>query len=86
MTSDLAGGALVTPPECGDRKESAGFDGERLRRHAVLTTNDIQAAYKELSGRGVEFIEKPQQRLYGIDSSFRDPSGNSIRLTHPTAA
>ena len=45
-----------------------------------LTTDDVQAAYKELTGRGVEFVEKPEERPYGIDSSFRDPSGNNIRL------
>jgi predicted enzyme related to lactoylglutathione lyase len=46
-----------------------------------LTTGDCQAAYEELSGRGVEFTETPEERPYGIDSGFRDPSGNSIRLT-----
>jgi catechol 2,3-dioxygenase-like lactoylglutathione lyase family enzyme len=46
-----------------------------------LTTEDCQASYEELSGRGVEFIEKPEQRPYGIDAAFRDPSGNNIRLT-----
>ena len=46
-----------------------------------LTTEDCQAAYEELSGRGVEFVETPEKRPYGIDASFRDPSGNSIRLT-----
>jgi uncharacterized glyoxalase superfamily protein PhnB len=46
-----------------------------------LTTDDAQAAYEELKGRGVEFVETPEERPYGIDSSFRDPSGNHIRLT-----
>jgi len=46
-----------------------------------LTTDDCQAAYRELSGRGVEFVEKPEQRPYGIDCAFRDPSGNNIRVT-----
>ncbi len=46
-----------------------------------LTTDDCQAAYEELKGRGVEFVEEPEERPYGIDSSFRDPSGNHIRLT-----
>jgi predicted enzyme related to lactoylglutathione lyase len=45
-----------------------------------LTTDDCEASYEELSGRGVEFVEKPEERPYGIDSSFRDPSGNNIRL------
>ncbi len=46
-----------------------------------LTTDDCQASYEELSARGVEFTEPPEQRPYGIDSGFRDPSGNSLRLT-----
>jgi predicted enzyme related to lactoylglutathione lyase len=46
-----------------------------------LTTDDCNASYEELRGRGVEFTEPPEKRPYGIDSGFRDPSGNSIRLT-----
>ena len=46
-----------------------------------LTTEDCHAAYEELKGRGVEFVDAPEERPYGIDSSFRDPSGNHIRLT-----
>jgi catechol 2,3-dioxygenase-like lactoylglutathione lyase family enzyme len=46
-----------------------------------LTTDDVHASYEELKGRGVEFVEEPEERPYGIDSSFRDPSGNNIRLT-----
>ena len=46
-----------------------------------LTTDDCQASYEELKARGVEFTEEPEERPYGIDSGFRDPSGNSLRLT-----
>jgi predicted enzyme related to lactoylglutathione lyase len=46
-----------------------------------LTTDDVHAAYEELRARGVEFAEEPEERPYGIDSAFRDPSGNHIRLT-----
>jgi catechol 2,3-dioxygenase-like lactoylglutathione lyase family enzyme len=46
-----------------------------------LTTEDVAADYEELKGRGVEFTEAPEPRPYGIDSAFRDPSGNSVRLT-----
>jgi predicted enzyme related to lactoylglutathione lyase len=46
-----------------------------------LTTDDVHASYEELKGRGVEFTEPPEERPYGIDSGFRDPSGNSVRLT-----
>jgi predicted enzyme related to lactoylglutathione lyase len=46
-----------------------------------LTTDDCQAAYEDLKGRGVEFVDTPEERPYGIDASFRDPSGNHLRLT-----
>jgi uncharacterized glyoxalase superfamily protein PhnB len=46
-----------------------------------LTTDDCQAAYEELKARGVEFTVEPQEMPYGIDSGFRDPSGNAIRMT-----
>ena len=50
-----------------------------------LTTDDVQADYDELVARGVEFTEAPEERPYGIDSGFRDPSGNSFRLTQVRA-
>jgi uncharacterized glyoxalase superfamily protein PhnB len=55
---------------------SKGFAGT-----VFLETDDCQASYEELKGRGVEFTETPEERPYGIDSGFRDPSGNSLRLT-----
>jgi catechol 2,3-dioxygenase-like lactoylglutathione lyase family enzyme len=55
---------------------SKGFAGT-----IFLATDDAHAAYEELRGRGVEFVDAPEERPYGIDSSFRDPSGNHIRLT-----
>ncbi len=48
-----------------------------------LETDDCRAAYDELRGRGVEFAEAPEERPYGIDAAFRDPSGNNIRLVEP---
>ena len=46
-----------------------------------LTTEDVHADYEQLKSRGVEFSETPEERPYGIDSGFHDPSGNSFRLT-----
>ncbi len=46
-----------------------------------LETDDCQATYEELSGRGIVFNDPPTPQPYGIDTSFRDPSGNNIRLT-----
>jgi catechol 2,3-dioxygenase-like lactoylglutathione lyase family enzyme len=49
-----------------------------------LTTDDVHATFDELKARGVQFVEEPEERPYGIDSSFRDPSGNHIRLMQPS--
>jgi catechol 2,3-dioxygenase-like lactoylglutathione lyase family enzyme len=46
-----------------------------------LVTDDCQASYDELSARGITFNDPPTKQPYGIDTSFRDPSGNNIRLT-----
>jgi catechol 2,3-dioxygenase-like lactoylglutathione lyase family enzyme len=46
-----------------------------------LGTDDVYNDVEELKSRGVQFVEEPEERPYGIDSSFRDPSGNHIRLT-----
>jgi predicted enzyme related to lactoylglutathione lyase len=72
-------GPPVMDADTGDQVRNLmakGFAGT-----IFLTTDDCQAAYEELKGRGVEFVEEPSERPYGIDSAFRDPSGNHIRLT-----
>ena len=46
-----------------------------------LVTDDCQADYEQMRSRGVEFTETPEDRPYGIDAGFRDPSGNNVRLT-----
>jgi predicted enzyme related to lactoylglutathione lyase len=55
--------------------------GKGFASTVFFTTEDVHADYEELKGRGVEFTEEPEERPYGIDSGFRDPSGNSFRLT-----
>ncbi len=55
--------------------------GKGFAGTVFLATDDVHASYESLRARGVEFIDPPTQMLYGIDSSFRDPSGNNFRLT-----
>jgi tRNA-splicing ligase RtcB len=35
---------------------------------------------KELEARGLELAQQPEERFYGIDATFRDPSGNPFRV------
>jgi uncharacterized glyoxalase superfamily protein PhnB len=60
--------------------------GKGFAGTVFLSTDDCQASYDELRSRGVEFTEEPTERPYGIDSGFRDPSGNAFRLTQVTLA
>ena len=72
-------GAPIMDDETHDHVESLvakGFAGT-----VFLATDDCRGTYEELLARGVEFTEPPEERPYGIDSGFRDPSGNSFRLT-----
>jgi predicted enzyme related to lactoylglutathione lyase len=50
----------------------------------AFNTDDCRAAYRELSARGVTFIQEPQERPYGIEAIFRDDSGNWFSLTEPS--
>lgn len=45
-----------------------------------LAVDDCQATYEELSAKGVEFIQKPEQRPYGVEALMRDNSGNWMVL------
>jgi predicted enzyme related to lactoylglutathione lyase len=49
-----------------------------------LTTEDIHAEVEQLKARGLELVDEPQERPYGIDCGFRDPSGNHFRLSQLT--
>ena len=63
------------------RKQVLDLTAKGFAGTVFLTTDDCQASYERLKARGVEFTEEPHQMPYGIDCGFRDPSGNSVRLT-----
>ena len=65
--------------------EIRGLVAKGFAQTLFLTTDDCRASFEELRGRGVEFTEEPTTYPYGVDASFRDPSGNSFRLTQRTA-
>ncbi len=46
----------------------------------VFSTDDCFGAYEELKSKGIEFTRPADNRGYGIDASFRDPSGNEFRM------
>jgi catechol 2,3-dioxygenase-like lactoylglutathione lyase family enzyme len=46
-----------------------------------LEVDDCRKTFDELVAKGVEVIQEPMERFYGIDAAFRDDSGNHLRMT-----
>lgn len=76
----VPGEPMLSPPA---RQEVLDLVAKGLAGTAFLVVDDCRAAHAELAARGVEFTEEPEDRPYGVDAGFRDPSGNSVRLTEP---
>ncbi len=48
-----------------------------------LHVDDCRATHAELVAKGVEFIQEPADRPYGVEALMRDNSGNWIVLVEP---
>ncbi len=75
--------AVPGPPVMDEdtRKQVLDLTAKGFAGTVFLISDDVRAEYETLSARGVEFTEPPTEMPYGIDSGFRDPSGNSVRVT-----
>lgn len=83
--------AIPGPPvvDAATSEEIRSLMAKGWSGNVLLQTDDAHASYEELTARGIEFSEPPEERPYGIDCAFRDPSGNQFRLTQvrePVAA
>lgn len=76
-----------TTPTAGP--ETAGMLRELTERGGsswmILSTDDCRATHRQLAERGVEIVEEPTERPYGVDMAIRDPFGNQIRVTQRNA-
>ncbi len=50
-----------------------------------LRTSDCHATYDALKSKGVEFMQPPADRPYGVEAVMRDNSGNWLVLVEPSA-
>jgi catechol 2,3-dioxygenase-like lactoylglutathione lyase family enzyme len=55
--------------------------GKGVMGAGAFRTDDCRGDYETFRARGVEFIQEPQERTYGIEAIFRDDSGNWYSLT-----
>ena len=45
-----------------------------------MAVDDCRATYDELRAKGVEFLQEPEERPYGVEAVCRDNSGNWMVL------
>lgn len=69
--ADLIGPAVVASPEAGSRMQF------------TLDVDDVDAMAAELRSRGVELLNGPIDRPWGIrTAAFKDPAGNIWEIAH----
>ncbi len=81
---DVAVVLMAIPPapvmDDGTAAQVRDLMGKGFAGTLFLTTDDIRSEVEQLKARGVEFVDEPEERPYGIDAGFHDPSGNHLRL------
>jgi predicted enzyme related to lactoylglutathione lyase len=65
--------ALFTPPGHESRIGSF-FNGS-------IACDNVEATFRQLSQRGVEFTQPPTKQPWGTFAKFRDPDGNEFVLS-----
>jgi catechol 2,3-dioxygenase-like lactoylglutathione lyase family enzyme len=64
--------------------EAAAFFQRMLDKGTMgavgLSTDDCRKTHEELAAKGVEFIQEPADRPYGVEAIMRDNSGNWLVL------
>lgn len=64
----------------GTHSEVKGKNADPARHMVGLMTNDIQADFRELKSKGVEFIEEPNDQGGLWIATLKDPDGNYVQL------
>jgi catechol 2,3-dioxygenase-like lactoylglutathione lyase family enzyme len=77
---------LMTPgPPLDD--DAAEFIRRQLGKGQMggigLNVDDCRKTYEDLSAKGVEFVQEPSDRPYGVEAIVRDNSGNWLVLVEP---
>jgi predicted enzyme related to lactoylglutathione lyase len=65
---------VLFTPEGHEDRVGGFFNG-------ALACDDVEATWRQLSERGVEFESPPQKQPWGTFATFKDPDGNSFVLS-----
>lgn len=67
-------GFVLFTPEGQEDRIGSFFNGS-------LACDDVEATYRQLKERGVEFVQPPQKQPWGEFAIFKDPDGNQFVLS-----
>ena len=65
---------VLFTPEGHEERIGTFFNGS-------IACDDVEATYRQLRQRGVEFIQEPQKQPWGTFAKFKDPDGNQFVLS-----
>jgi catechol 2,3-dioxygenase-like lactoylglutathione lyase family enzyme len=70
-------------------EEAAAFTRRQLEKGTSgglgLHVDDCRKTTEELKAKGVQFLQEPSERPYGVEAVMRDNSGNWLVLVEPRA-
>ena len=75
--------ALMLPGPPMDEESAAAIQrimAKGLMHGVGLATDDCHKSFAELVAKGVEYIQEPSDRPYGVEAVLRDNSGNWLVL------
>jgi predicted enzyme related to lactoylglutathione lyase len=65
---------VLFTPEGHESRIGGFFNG-------TFACDDVQATYRQLTARGVEFVSPPQKQPWGEFAIFKDPDGNQFVMS-----
>ena len=65
---------VLFTPEGHEERIGTFFNGS-------IACDDVEATYRQLRQRGVEFLQEPQKQPWGMFAMFKDPDGNQFVLS-----
>jgi predicted enzyme related to lactoylglutathione lyase len=84
-------GIVLSVPHAGRSKADGDALQELLTKGVlpmlVFSSDDVDATFETVRASGAEVLQEPIDQPWGPrDCAFRDPSGNTVRISQATAA
>lgn len=83
-------GIVLSAPHAGRSKADGDAMQELLTKGVlpmlVFSTDDLDATFETVRASGAEVLQEPMDQPWGPrDCAFRDPSGNTVRISEAAA-